>query len=64
MENPQKFCRKFKDVSLEELRNKVAEFAKVRNWDQYHSPRNLLLALVSYCFNKLVSGVVYQLLTG
>lgn len=46
MENPQKFCRKFKDVSLEELRNKVAEFAKVRNWDQYHSPRNLLLALV------------------
>ncbi|XP_024976278.1 dCTP pyrophosphatase 1-like [Cynara cardunculus var. scolymus] len=46
MENSQKSCRKFKDVSLEELREKVAEFAKVRNWDQYHSPRNLLLALV------------------
>ncbi|KAJ9568201.1 hypothetical protein OSB04_004167 [Centaurea solstitialis] len=46
MENPEKLCRKFKDVSLEELRDKLAEFAKVRNWDQYHSPRNLLLALV------------------
>lgn len=34
------------DVSLEELRDRLAEFAKVRNWDQYHSPRNLLLALV------------------
>ncbi|KVH99261.1 hypothetical protein Ccrd_022508 [Cynara cardunculus var. scolymus] len=47
MENSQKSCRKFKDVSLEELREKVAEFAKVRNWDQYHSPRNLLLALLA-----------------
>ncbi|KAI7745214.1 hypothetical protein M8C21_016635 [Ambrosia artemisiifolia] len=46
MESQSKFPRKFKDVSLEELRDKVAEFAKVRNWDQYHSPRNLLLALV------------------
>ncbi|CAH1428319.1 unnamed protein product [Lactuca virosa] len=46
MENSQKLCRKFKDVSLEELRDRLAEFAKVRNWDQYHSPRNLLLALV------------------
>ncbi|CAN0896049.1 dCTP pyrophosphatase 1, partial [Linum grandiflorum] len=37
---------KKKDVSLQELRNKVAEFAQVRGWDEYHSPRNLLLALV------------------
>ncbi|PQM42355.1 dCTP pyrophosphatase 1 [Prunus yedoensis var. nudiflora] len=35
-----------KDVSLEELRDRLAEFAQVRGWDQYHSPRNLLLALV------------------
>ncbi|KAI5648235.1 hypothetical protein M9H77_34240 [Catharanthus roseus] len=34
------------DVSLEELRDRLAEFNKVRGWDQYHSPRNLLLALV------------------
>ncbi|KAJ4973171.1 hypothetical protein NE237_006345 [Protea cynaroides] len=35
-----------KDVSLQELREKLAEFASVRGWDQFHSPRNLLLALV------------------
>ncbi|GMH08063.1 hypothetical protein Nepgr_009903 [Nepenthes gracilis] len=33
-------------VTLEELRMKTAEFAKERDWDQFHSPRNLLLALV------------------
>ncbi|CAK9330096.1 unnamed protein product [Citrullus colocynthis] len=35
-----------KDVSLQELRDRLAEFARVRGWEQYHSPRNLLLALV------------------
>ncbi|XP_052179510.1 uncharacterized protein LOC127792900 [Diospyros lotus] len=34
------------DVSLHELRDRLAEFARVRGWEQYHSPRNLLLALV------------------
>ncbi|KAE8723817.1 dCTP pyrophosphatase 1 [Hibiscus syriacus] len=33
-------------VSLEELKKRMAEFAKERDWDQFHSPRNLLLALV------------------
>uniref|UniRef100_A0A2P2N447 dCTP pyrophosphatase 1 n=1 Tax=Rhizophora mucronata TaxID=61149 RepID=A0A2P2N447_RHIMU len=33
-------------VSLDLLRDKMAEFAKERDWDQFHSPRNLLLALV------------------
>lgn len=33
-------------VTLEELREKMAEFARERDWDQFHSPRNLLLALV------------------
>ncbi|XP_010258200.1 PREDICTED: dCTP pyrophosphatase 1-like [Nelumbo nucifera] len=37
---------KSKDVSLGELRDRLAEFASVRGWDQFHSPRNLLLALV------------------
>lgn len=35
-----------KGVSLDELKKKMAEFAKERDWDQFHSPRNLLLALV------------------
>ncbi|XP_072963514.1 uncharacterized protein [Typha angustifolia] len=35
-----------KDVSLKELSKKLEEFAKERDWDQYHSPRNLLLAMV------------------
>ncbi|XP_060181451.1 uncharacterized protein LOC132611058 [Lycium barbarum] len=35
-----------KGVSLEELKNKMADFAKERDWDQFHTPRNLLLALV------------------
>ncbi|KAL2924042.1 dCTP pyrophosphatase 1 [Bienertia sinuspersici] len=34
------------NVSLEDLKSKMAEFAKERDWDQFHSPRNLLLALV------------------
>ncbi|KAM1137428.1 hypothetical protein ACFX15_034746 [Malus domestica] len=34
------------NVTLDLLKNKMAEFAKARNWDQFHSPRNLLLALV------------------
>ncbi|KAF9606070.1 hypothetical protein IFM89_023093 [Coptis chinensis] len=33
-------------VTLEDLKKKMADFAKERNWDQFHSPRNLLLALV------------------
>lgn len=51
MENPNydRYVKKAnnKDVSLEDLRDRLAEFAQVRGWDQYHSPRNLLLALVS-----------------
>nr|XP_027120220.1 dCTP pyrophosphatase 1-like [Coffea arabica] len=33
-------------VTLDELKEKMADFAKERDWDQFHSPRNLLLALV------------------
>ncbi|KAK4395895.1 dCTP pyrophosphatase 1 [Sesamum angolense] len=46
MENYRECSKKVKDVSLQELRHRLAEFARVRGWDQYHSPRNLLLALV------------------
>jgi len=30
---------------LEELRQRVADFAKERDWDQFHSPKNLVMAL-------------------
>ncbi|KAK8532412.1 hypothetical protein V6N12_053855 [Hibiscus sabdariffa] len=33
-------------VSLDLLKQKMADFAKERDWDRFHSPRNLLLALV------------------
>ncbi|KAM1036813.1 hypothetical protein ACFX1X_032054 [Malus domestica] len=33
-------------VTLQELKKKMAEFSRERDWDQFHSPRNLLLALV------------------
>ncbi|WVZ11831.1 hypothetical protein V8G54_016361 [Vigna mungo] len=45
MEYSNGFPRK-RDVSLQELSKRLAEFAQVRGWEQYHSPRNLLLALV------------------
>ncbi|XP_072961087.1 uncharacterized protein [Typha angustifolia] len=38
--------KKVMDVSLKELSKKLEEFAKERDWEQYHSPRNLLLAMV------------------
>ncbi|XP_010262369.1 PREDICTED: dCTP pyrophosphatase 1-like [Nelumbo nucifera] len=34
------------NVGLKDLSRKLEEFAKERDWEQYHSPRNLLLALV------------------
>jgi dCTP diphosphatase len=36
----------FTDRSLEDIRREVAQFAHERDWEQFHSPRNLLLALV------------------
>ncbi|CAK9103573.1 unnamed protein product [Durusdinium trenchii] len=33
-------------ISFEQLRQELAEFAKERDWDQFHQPRNLALALV------------------
>ncbi|CAN4100399.1 unnamed protein product [Withania somnifera] len=45
--NSHEYGRKaMKDVSLQELRDRLVEFSRVRGWDHYHSPRNLLLALV------------------
>ncbi|KAL3858086.1 hypothetical protein ACJMK2_012700 [Sinanodonta woodiana] len=43
------FQRKFsfsEKTTLEDIRKLQEKFAVERNWNQYHSPRNLLLALV------------------
>ncbi|HAE79201.1 nucleotide pyrophosphohydrolase [Morganella morganii] len=31
--------------SLEDLQKRLADFAGARNWDQFHSPKNLSIAL-------------------
>jgi dCTP diphosphatase len=33
--------------SLERLRQRLAEFAAARDWDQFHSPKNLSMALIA-----------------
>ncbi|KAI3705649.1 hypothetical protein L1987_75888 [Smallanthus sonchifolius] len=33
-------------ISLKDLSQKLQEFAEVRDWEKYHTPRNLLLAMV------------------
>ena len=33
--------------SLESLRNCLREFAQERDWDQYHTPKNLSMALIA-----------------
>ncbi len=35
-----------KDDSLQQLREKLAGFAAERDWDQFHNPKNLAMALV------------------
>jgi dCTP diphosphatase len=33
--------------SLNNLRNRLREFAKERDWDKFHSPKNLSMALIA-----------------
>ncbi len=33
-------------MDIEDLRREVAQFAKDRDWDQFHSVRNLVLAMI------------------
>jgi dCTP diphosphatase len=33
--------------SIESLRDRLREFAKERDWDQYHTPKNLSMALIA-----------------
>ena len=47
-------------VTLEHLRKRMAEFAKERDWDQFHSPRNLLLALVCLSLYRLSQAKLHE----
>ncbi|KAK3184026.1 hypothetical protein Dsin_031312 [Dipteronia sinensis] len=38
--------KKVVDISLKDLSKILEEFAKARDWEKHHSPRNLLLAMV------------------
>ena len=33
--------------SLEDLKQRLREFAEARDWDQFHSPKNLSMALIA-----------------
>ena len=35
-----------KEVTIEEIKNRIKEFNAVRNWDKYHRPKDLILALL------------------
>lgn len=45
-----------KDISLKELSKKLEEFAQARDWEKYHSPRNLLLAMVISLTTSVLIG--------
>lgn len=34
-------------MNLEDIRLRLAEFARERNWDQFHTPKNLSMALAA-----------------
>lgn len=40
-------------VTLDLLKRKMDDFAKERDWEKFHSPRNLLLALVTLSISLL-----------
>lgn len=43
------------EPSLEELRHRAQLFASERNWEQFHTPRNLLLGLFRNFFFKRIN---------
>ena len=32
-------------INIEVIKKKLRDFSKERNWEQYHSPKNLVMAL-------------------
>ena len=39
-------CFLIMDDSLEQLRTEIRDFAEARDWQQFHSPKNLAMALI------------------
>ncbi|MDQ1362305.1 MAG: dCTP diphosphatase [Pseudomonadota bacterium] len=35
------------DLTIEQLQQQLREFAAARDWDQFHSPKNLSMALIA-----------------
>mgnify|MGYP003573501447 CR=1 FL=1 len=35
--------------SLEDLNRRLKEFARMRDWEQFHNPKNLVMALAGEC---------------
>ena len=35
--------------TLEDLNERLLEFARARDWEQFHSPKNLAMALIAEC---------------
>ena len=50
------------DITLKDLSRKLEEFAKARDWEKYHSPRNLLLAMVNF-FYILPISILFLIFT-
>ena len=36
-------------MNVKDIQNTIAEFARERDWDQYHNPKNLVMALSVEC---------------
>ncbi|KAH7670521.1 dCTP diphosphatase protein [Dioscorea alata] len=51
-------------ITLRDLTNKMADFAMERDWDQFHSPRNLLLALVCLFLASLLISSALMVFLG
>lgn len=50
------------NISLKDLSKKLEEFAKARDWEKYHSPRNLLLAMVIFFLSFFFLSFFYMFL--
>jgi dCTP diphosphatase len=35
------------ELTIEQLQQRIRDFAAVRDWDQFHSPKNLSMALIA-----------------
>lgn len=45
-----------KEISLKDIARKLDEFAQARDWEKFHSPRNLLLAMVKFFHQVSISS--------